>query len=300
LKEDDKRRRKLSPKYRSLLESDLALFLTALGRHDEAAAIYRDQLELWADHRDETCQLLANISEVEFMRGNLPAAIDAGRQGMQATSVRSKLYFAACNLGIACIYGGLLEEGMKAFIECRQTLPNPTDHLWASAGRKLHLSLLRMGRIEELEQLLPDTYNYNRSQGFSKEIAYTDIIRAEVLRQQSEFGDALEALERGENWARPRSCLEVIGLAQLFRANLLRDTGEIDDARSAAEAGFGDTKAYPLLQADFLNLMARMALDAGDKEAARKDASNSLKISESKDHKYFWGTQEANDILQRL
>ncbi|MCK5098958.1 MAG: TIR domain-containing protein [Desulfobacteraceae bacterium] len=284
----------------NILKSECALFSMALGKHSDSVDLFAGQIEDWELENAEKCQVLSNLSAAYFFSGQLPKAIESARKAISTTINRERLYFAWSNIGHACFYQGLLQESFTAFNECRKTVFEQKQMLLSSAGRKLLLCLLRANKSAIVLNLLEEANAFVNKKGYSKEIAYCQLIRADALILQGEISDAEKFLETAVEWASEKSCLEILHLTLLARIRLSLKKKKVDTALELARQGVEMYTNYPLATVDFFNFLAQIKAYRGNHSQAVQDATKALEICDDPNVQYYWGRRDALQLLEKL
>ena len=108
--------------------------------------------------------------------------------------------------------------------------------------------------------------------------SHINLIQADLARERHDLDTARQFLDAAHEWALARDAKETLCWAARVRARIARDAEAPDDARRAVEEGLRIARdcGFGIYHIDLLLLRARLALEAGDAEAALADIDTAL------------------------
>jgi eukaryotic-like serine/threonine-protein kinase len=190
--------------------NDLGVVREARGDHDEAAALYRESIELrqrlGAGDDLGTAATLSNLGVVHYRRGELPAAIEAADSALARLRVLlgpDHVRTTIVQNNLASMYTALGDHESAArqhreIVERRRRLLGPRDPMVAYSMMMLANALLAAGSPgDEAERLLADALAIQRSAPATApdEIALTLRVLGDAKRRSGRLGEALEDYE---------------------------------------------------------------------------------------------------------
>ena len=297
-----------SPDYRGVFINEWALYLSELGRLDEAARCYEGGNETLMRQENwegaSTCH--HNLAEVWLLAGRLAAGLRAAEEALRLADRADDDWERSESHAYRGHARALRGETDAALGDFRDALhwqhegEGRTDWpLYSLRGVRHTLLLARLGQKEEATRLTKANDEACIKVAGTPNHMYFPQIRlvlADLARERDDLAEARELLAQAQDWAVARDAREVLCWAALVRARIALDEAvaeqrisntehrmsnvevKREEARTAVEEGLRIARecGYGIFHIDLLVERARVALLMGDAKATEADARVAL------------------------
>lgn len=298
-------------------QSDQAFTLNALalgydlsGQPGRAAALYRRNIIIWLEMKDDGSvgSGLRNLSSTLLLSGALCASEFAARRALVITRERDNRFQEAISLnwlGLTLAARGRANESESALqralrIDAAQS-NNQAEGV--DAYYLAHESLWR-GEFVGALAFANRAWELAHFQNLERDFIHAARVQGEAALGLNDLAAADERLHHALTRARVVNLAEQELPALVALAELRRRQGDIEAAREFLDDVWeiAERGPFPLIHVDALNVLAQIERDEGNKEKAIEAAAKAYQLAwcDGPPFSYHWGLVAAKKHLQEL